>query len=240
MTKQMTSNVIFTKDETYAYRLRNKLTDANIKTEYISNTEGLLFFMFTNTKGVILIDLKYARFLRLITEYCHHPTSRNFCFVFLNDNRHRDVLFDNKLIFVTNYENIIQTMALAQESLDMKERVKRTIPSDFIDGELTKKLAEFQVSTKYVGYDLIKDSIKVLANKPSRDSLCMKEIYEEVGKLHSKDSGNVEKSIRLALKKAQCICPDKFENVFNCKSVSNNALLYYLSEYIKDIYHKAG
>lgn len=196
--------------------------------------------MFTNEKGIIMIDLKYARFLRLITEYCHHATSRNFCFVFLNDNRHRDVQFDNKFIFVTNYENLVQTMTLAHESLIKIERNKQAIPSDFIDVELTKKLAEFQISTKYTGYDLIKDSIKVLANKPSRDFFCMKEVYEEVGKLHSKDIGNVEKSIRLALKKAQCSCPEKFEEVFNTQSVSNNALLYYLLEYIKDSYHKAG
>lgn len=237
MINQATSNIIFTKDEAYAYRLRNKLTDANVKTDYISDTEGLLFFMFTNSKGIILIDLKYARFSRLITEYCNHPSSRNFCFVFLNDNKNREVKFDNKLIFVSNYENLVQTMSLAEQSLEKREKKKSSIPNEYIDLKLNKILAELQISTKYIGYGLIKDSIKILANKPSRDFLCMKEVYADVGKLHSKDASNVEKSIRLALKKAIGASPEVFEKVFNNSNVSNTSLLYYLSEKIKDSFH---
>lgn len=240
MTNQATSNIIFTKDEAYAYKLRTKLNNVNVRADYIRDTEGLLFYMFTNEKGIILIDLKYARFLKLITEYCKHPSSRNFCFVFLNDNRDREVNFDNKLIFVTNYENLVQTVALAHQSLEKIEKRKSSIPKDYIDGELTKRLSEFQISTKYIGYDLIKDSIKILANKPSRDFLCMKSVYEEVAEIHGKEPCNVEKSIRLALKKAQNANPEIFQKTFNSSNISNTALLYYLSEQIKVSFHKAS
>lgn len=239
MTNQEMTNVIFTKDEAYAYKLRNKLTEAKIKAGYVTDTETLLFHMFNNNKGIILIDLKYARFLNIITEYCNHQFSKNFCFVFLNDNRNCEVKFDNKLIFLTNFKNVIQTIELAQESIDRQEKQRFLIPENYVENQVIKMLANLDISTKYAGYDLIKDAIKILVKRPNRDFLSMKQVYQEIGEMHGKDPSNVEKSIRLALKRAEAKSPKRFEELFRNTSVSNTILLYYISENIKNSYHNS-
>ena len=40
------TNLIFTKDGNYAYKLRNKLNRAEFRSDYVSDTEALLYFMF--------------------------------------------------------------------------------------------------------------------------------------------------------------------------------------------------
>ncbi|MGN0960806.1 MAG: sporulation initiation factor Spo0A C-terminal domain-containing protein [Christensenellales bacterium] len=235
-----TTNIIFTRDGNYAYKLRNKLNSIEIKTDYVRDTEALLFFMFKNNKGIIFLDLKYARFLPIIKEYSLHQFSRNFCFIYLTDNKNCEVEFDNKLIFVTDYENVLQTVTLANEALNRREKLRFVIPENFIDNCLIDILSTLNISNKHSGYDLIKDAIKILVNKQTKTLTLMKEVYIELGKMHGKEPANVEKSIRLALNKAEEKNPENFEKVFNNCKISNTVLLNSIAENIKNSYYNSS
>lgn len=235
------SNIIFTKDSNYAYKLRNKLNEANIKTDYVNDAEALLFSMFNNNRGLVFIDLKYARFLTLIKEYSKHQLSRNFCFIYLTDNKNYEVEFDNKLIFVSDYENVLQTAILAIDSLNQREKSKFTVPESYVENSLLNILISLDISTKHTGYELIKDSIKILINKQNKsNSIIMKEVYKEVGLMHSKAPANVEKSIRLALNKALQSNPEAFQNLFKNVKVSNSVILNFIAENIKNSYFNSS
>lgn len=239
MTNTEINNIIFTKDENYAYKLRSKLMNAGVRIEYVGNTETLLYFMFNNTKGIVLIDLKYARFASIIKEYTQHQFSRNFCFIYLTDNRSCEIEYDNKLIFVTNYDNVTQTLALANASMERLEKENFTVPESFIDNCSITMLSTLNISSKHAGYEMIKDAIKILVNKHTKHPIRMKEVYAEIGELRGKEPANVEKCIRLALSKAEDKSPEIFKNIFRNERISNTILLHYIAESIRNSYYNS-
>lgn len=236
MANRETNNIIFTKDENYAYRLRSKLMNADMKLDYIGNAEGLLYYLFNNTKGIILIDLKYARFASIINEYANNQFSRNFCFVYLTDNKSCEIAFDNEITFVANCDNLMQTMSLAYKSLEKREREKFFVPDDFVDEYSIKMLNNLNISPKHAGYEMIKDAIRILVNKDSYHFNNIKEVYEEISISRDKNISNIEKCIRLALSKAEEKEPNVFKNEFNDEHISNSILLTRLAERIRCLY----
>lgn len=234
------SNIIFTKDGNYAYKLRSKLNDANIKIDYVRDAESLLYYIFNNTKGIVLLDLKYARFVTIIKEYSHHQYSRNFCFIFLTDNKNCEVEYDNKMIFVTNYENLLPTFMLASKALEKREELRQSIPDSYIDKYLIEMLRTFKISTKHAGYSLIKDAIKILVNKNRKTNIVIKDVYEEIGQLCGKTPANIEKCIRLALTRAKETAPDTFQEYFKQDRISNAILLNFIAENIRISYYSSA
>ena len=235
--KNEINNIIFTKDGNYAYNLRNKLEGINIKAGYVKDMEALLYFMFKNEKGIIFLDLKYARCLPIIKEYLQHQSSRNYCFICLTDNKSCEVECDNKSIFVADFENIIPVVKLAIKEMEIREKIKFAVPDGYVDCKLSEVLYSLNISSKHLGYELIKDAIKIMLNIHTRPVVFMKDIYQQIADIRGKEPANVEKSIRLALDKAEECNLELYKQLFNNQKVSNTIILNYINETIKNSYY---
>ena len=238
MTNTLEENIIFSIDDNYAYRLRNKLDIAGIKTQYVTETEALLYFMLQHNKGLILIDCKVSNFSNLVKDFSSVKNLKNFSFIYLTDNDDCDVKCDEVMSFKTNFEGILPTVAIASREMNKRHEMLSKIPDGFIDKTLIELLEKLEISSKHIGYIFIKDATKLLINNNDSSYHVLKDIYQELAKLHDKSLANIEKSIRLAISKAEN--SPAFKETFKNIKVSNSVLLKYLAEKIKNLYYNSS
>lgn len=93
----------------------------------------------------------------------------------------------------------------------------------------TEILKDFQISTKYIGYDLIVECVNTILQYEGDDVVYYTYVYPAVASIYHKTPENVEKSIRLAINNAKSIHPELFENrVFGNGKLSNVVFINFL------------
>ena len=71
MSDTQEKGIIFTQDDNYAYRIRSKLKSVGINLEYVRGEQELFDYVLDNNMVVVLIDLKYIQFPKMIYQNHH-------------------------------------------------------------------------------------------------------------------------------------------------------------------------
>ncbi len=224
---------IFTKDMTYAYKMRNKCNSIKINLNYIDNLKQLLFYMMEHDKCILLIDLKYFKFIQLILQFCEYKNKGNIIFVFLNDNFNLNIKIEDENAYKTNYENIKNTFFEIYEKKKI-EYNGQTSPKSNLMENIVDALLKFKISPKHIGYTYLKECLILGLNQENNSLQLNAKVYPYIANKFMTTISNVEKCIRIAIKKAKKNFPEAFDvDVIKNKKVTNRAFLRYLIEKIK-------
>lgn len=228
------SCAILSSDRQYAYNVRNRLAIMGVKVSYIDGVHKLITFLLTKKRGVLLVDGRFAKLIELINEFVSCQRSKNFSFIFLDDNRSVNVVCDNKFTFLSRYENIFESVNNAIASVKYRHSQSRIISEDFIENRTILILKAFRITSNYTGYKFILESVKLLMGCGNKVYSILKDVYRDVGAKFGKGEDNVEKSIRLAIDNSRKKYPQIYKCVFKDDKVSNMTFLNLIIEKIKN------
>lgn len=238
MSDTQEKGIIFTQDDNYAYRIRSKLKSVGINLEYVRGEQELFDYVLDNNRVVVLIDLKCIQFPKLIVEFANQQKTKIFSFLYLTEDD-CEVRINGENVFSSNLNNIIPAFVMARQFLHKGRRLARnSIPDHFIDNYLIQVLNDMEILPKYGGYAFIKEGAKILINTQNWNSVSLKELYCELSKIFNKTDANIEKSIRLAISRAN-VNSVVMNKIFHNKKVSNLMLIKYLVEKINNLYYNS-
>jgi len=215
---------IYTQDNMYAYKLRNKLLQENWSANYLNSLEDLTQYLKYTVNGILFVDAK------INSEYLNSKVIKakeKLIIVLIDDNNLLDKsLFDSEII-ITNLSNILEILPVVQDRYAKKLGVNDLI----ILNKVAEQLSHFSISPKSLGYTYLKECI-VIGFKMESKFLCYKtEVYPIVAREYNVTVGAVEKSIRTAITKASTLFPSLFNSdEFQFGKVTNNQFMNYIIE----------
>ena len=212
---------IFTRDKQYAYNVRNRLGIMGINLEYLSSMQDLLSLVLQNKSGIVLVDARATRLTKFIDQFAHCQCSKNFCFIFLDDNCKVNIECDNKVTYCSRFANILEVMPNALAEVKVKNARKSTMSEAFVDKCIINLFKVFKIMPEHSGYKFLQDCIKLCLGFGGKSYSILKDVYREVGKRYAKSPTNIEKSIRLAIMKSKEKNPQVYKCLFKGEKVSN-------------------
>lgn len=225
--------IILSSNSSYAYKVRLKLNNLGIKAEYKNRYFELLDFIIENDEGLIFIYTKSRTCQKYIEKYTLSKMGKNFTFVFLQDNIEMVINPDNKYLFVSTYENIQDIIPMILLQTNVRKCNLNKISSEKIEKYLSLILKSFNISSNYLGYHYIKDCVHLLNGDGKKDYPTIKEVYKIIGQKYNKLASNIEKSIRICIRKSQSKASDIYSCIFLNGKISNSLFINFLLDKIK-------
>ncbi len=211
----------YTRNEMVAYNVRNKCKTQNIEMEYLSDLGEMLEYLISNKGGVVIIDLKYFKHSKLISEYCNIRNCGKYRFVYLVENENE---FENTCedIEVFSYEEISQLISLLPKILEDLNAKNISNQKNCVSNAITEILESYKISPKHIGFNYLKDCID-LSRKCKTGCLDLsKNIYPNIAKMYNTTEDNVEKNIRIAIKSASLLHPELYDEKTFCDGKVTN------------------
>lgn len=225
---------MFGGDKNYAYNVREKCLAQGIEITYLSTIYNLIAYIINNSAGLIFIDLKYARFVPLLSDYCYKSGRCDFIIVYLDDNKKSFFECQEPYSFVSNIDNLSLLIPKLLNAIKQKQNSALTIPQHMLYEYTTELLRKFRISPKMQGYSYIKKCVDVGIKSDEKFLNFSRNIYPSVADEYKTTVGNVEKSIRDVLDSSISQSPEIFDiHEFQNKNVTNATFLTYLIVNVK-------
>ncbi len=235
----------FTKDRSRAYRLREKcLLDTKNNIEYLSSIAEICKFIFTKTMGVIFIDINnFGSMHILINDFCKSRNKGEFVFVYVCDEQSKSKIEKNH-IQINNVNTFLCDISQMSEYVGKSRDLLKAFREKYLSRNksglknyIISALESFRISPKLIGFDYLIEAIWRYFNYKGTHKSLSADIYPDIAKLFDTTPDNVEKSIRLAIKKANDSHPELFDiDVFkNCKVTSRTFVAYLSDDIVTNI-----
>jgi len=225
---------VYTHDNSYAYKFRNKLSYLECELEYINCLEDLDNYIHEKEMGIIFIDSNCGELESL--EFLIRLHSKNFVFVYIEDVvNSKDESYANCEKIHTTMDNIEHDIFKICELSDQKCNSRNRINSAKIYNSIPEALLAFGLSPKRIGYKYLQDCLELCMNFNKKSFICFKlDIYPQISEIYNVSMGAVEKAIRSSLKEAYSKFPELFNNdSFKLVHPTNNQFINFLIERIK-------
>lgn len=229
--KSVCENVVYyTKNLPNAYEMRNRCKKDNIEVEYLKGIGNLLSFLITKEKGIVILDLKYFKSFKILSEFCIFRNNGEYKFVCLTDDKSK-VKFVDKNVSVYSYEEVSKLQENLPKIIVETNTVCEYNRKALLTNIVTQILENYKISPKHVGFNYLKDCIDI-AIRHKRDVLFLnKDIYPVVAQMYRTTIDNVEKNIRLAIKSASTNHPELYSKDTFCDGkVTNRTFVSHIVE----------
>jgi hypothetical protein len=227
--------IIFSNNRSFAYKLRLKLSDLGIKSEYKDRLSQLLDFVIENTEGMVFVSTKSRRCKEYLEKYASSQAGRNLSFVFFQDDNDLEFNSDNCFSFITTYEKVQDILPTILAKSNTRKYITPTVSPEEIDKYLSIILKSFRVSAKHLGYYYIKDCVQLLSCDCKDDYTSIKDVYKTIAGKYNKLTSSIEKSIRVCISKSYQKANDVYNSIFESEKVSNLTFINFLVEKTKNI-----
>lgn len=226
--------IIFSNNRSFAYKLRLKLNDLGITSEYKYRFSQLLDFVIENNEGMVFVSTKSQRCKEYIEKYASSQAGRNLSFIFFQDDNELDYSSDNCFSFTTTFDKVQDILPNIMAKSNTRKYVTPTVSPEEIDKYLSIVLKSFRVSAQHLGYYYIKDCVQLLSS--SKDNYTsIKEVYKIIAGKYNKLTSSIEKSIRVCINKSYQKANSVYDSVFESEKVSNLSFINFLVEKTKEI-----
>lgn len=227
--------IIFSNNRSFAYKVRLKLSDLGIKSQYKNKFLHLLDFIIENEEGLVIISTKSRLCQKYLERYARSQAGRNISFVFLKNDVEVSVATDNQFSFITTYEQLQEQLPVILAKSSTRKYQTPTILPEQIDKCLTIVLKSFRVSTQHLGYYYVKDCVQLLSGDKKDQFRTIKEVYKIIANKYSKLTSSIEKSIRVCIQKSYKKANDIYDSVFSTEKLSNLSFINFLVEKTKQM-----
>lgn len=227
--------IIFSNNRSFAYKLRLKLNDLGIKTEYKDRFSQLLDFVIENSEGMVFVSTKSKRCKDYIEKYAASQAGRNLSFIFLEDENELEYCSDNCFSFTTSYDKIQEVLPSIFAKSNTRKYITPSVSPEEIDKYLSIVLKSFRVSAQHLGYYYIKDCVQLLSSDNKDDYTSIKDVYKTIATKYNKLTSSIEKSIRVCINKSYQKANDIYDSIFDSEKVSNLSFINFLVEKTKEI-----
>lgn len=223
---------LYTKDENLAYKIRTKYNSDYFDIKYLSDFGNLALYLLSGQGGIVVFDLRCVQFLNLLSAFSHFRNNGEFIFIYLTEDSDQVEINDFNS-FVCNFDEV--------GDLVYRLRLRFFDPSNYKNEEkekyykklIVKILEEYKISPKHKGFDYLKDSISLALKYKQCDLYLNTIIYPQVAKIHNTTTINVEKSIRMAIKRATTLYPEVYnKDVFKDSKVTSRKFVSVIIERI--------
>lgn len=231
----------FTKDRRRAYLLREKcILYAHNNFEYLSSISEICKFIFTKTMGVIFIDVKNLGSLHiLVNDFCKSRNKGEFVFVYVCDEQSKPRIEKNN-IQINNINTFLCDISQMSDYVSKSGDLLKGFREKYLSRNkarfknyIINALESFRISPKLIGFDYLIEAIWRYYNYTGTHKSLSADIYPDIAKLFGTTPDNVEKSIRLAIKKANNSYPKLFDiDVFKDSKVTSRTFVAYISDEI--------
>lgn len=225
---------VYTQDNIFAYKFRNKLSYLECELEYLSNIEELDYYINKKRTGIIFIDsnCEELRYLDFIIK----SNSKTFVFVLIDDSSYEQIgNYANHEIIHTSLGKIEQDIFKICDLFDKKFNSRSRMFSAKIYNSIPEALSAFGLSPKRIGYKYLQQCLEICLNLSNKRFICFKvDIYPQIARIYQVSLSAVEKAIRSSLKEAFEKYPELFNNEnFKLAHPTNNQFINFLIERIK-------
>ena len=227
----------YTKNRMRAYNMRNKCNMRGIDVRYLTDLGDFLDYLISCKKGIIILDLKYFKYSRMISEFCHFRNNGEYKFVYFTEDKDRVIVTDEN-ICVYSYVEVDEFLdKLPQIIVDTNTICEHNRKAN-VSNIITNVLESYKISPKHIGFNYLKDCIDI-ASKNKREMVVLnKYIYPLVAKMYNTTIDNVEKNIRLAIKSASQNHPELYnKNTFCDGKITNRTFVSHVIEEV-DLYEE--
>jgi len=224
--------IILSEDVNYSYNVRNRCSREGVHIGYAQTSDDIILYLMNSNSGIIFIDYKYFSIVsRFFNHYIVSSKGQAYTFVILTDNKELDIDINDK-VFVCDLNNLKYWLP----------KLKRFSCNNYVSNvskvELYKIIITFLelygISPKHIGYSYIKECIALGVESDYCVSNFSSNIYPVVATRFNTCTGNVDKNIRTAIRKAYEHNPKAFsEDDINYKVITNVEFLNYLIEKVK-------
>ncbi len=227
--------IIFSNNRSFAYKLRLKLNDLGLKSEYKDRFSQLLDFVIENNEGMVFVSTKSRRCKEYLEKYASSQAGRNLSFVFFQDDNELLYNSDNSFSFTTTFDKLQDILPNIFAKTNTRKYVTPSISPEEIDKYLSIVLKSFRVSAQHLGYYYIKDCVQLLSSSGRDNYTSIKDVYKTIAGKYNKLTSSIEKSIRVCISKSYQKANNVYDGVFDCEKVSNLTFINFLVEKTKEI-----
>ena len=225
---------LYTKDENLAYKFRTKYNSSSFDIKYLSDFGNLALYLLSGQGGIVVFDLRCVQFLNLLSAFSHFRNNGEFIFIYLTEDNDNLVINDFNS-FVCNYDDVGDLVNNLGLRLFDASNYKNEEKDKYYKKIIVKILEEYKISPKHKGFDYLKDSITLALKYKQKDLYLNTTIYPQVAKIHNTTTTNVEKNIRLAIKRANTLFPEVYNNeVFKDSKVTSRKFVSYIVEKVEN------
>lgn len=229
-------NVAFyTKSITNAYDLRNKCKRNGIDISYLADLDNLIVEIISNPKGVMIIDIKYLRHLRLISSFCQFRNNGEYKFIYLAPSE-KLMSADEEDISIYTYEEMSKLVDNLPQIIDEINNKSDNDKMIFVSNMIAEILESYKISPKYMGFSYLKDCIEIVSQNKFQAKRLNTDVYPIIAKKYNTTVANVEKGIRITIKQASISHPELYgKDTFCCGKITNRKFVTHIVEEI-DLY----
>lgn len=227
--------IIFSNNRSFAYKLRLKLNDLGIRSEYKHRFSQLLDFVIENSEGMVFVSTKSRRCIEYLEKYASSQAGRNLSFVFLKDENKLEYNSDNCYSFTTTLYKLQDVLPTIFAKSNTRKYVTPTVSPEEIDKYLSIILKSFRVSAQHLGYYYIKDCVQLLSSDSRDNYTSIKDVYKTIASKYNKLTSSIEKSIRVCINKSYQKANSVYDSVFEDEKISNLTFINFLVEKTKEI-----
>ena len=232
VTDNNVDGIIFSKDVNYSYNVRNKCSEQRVYIDYASSLKDLILYLIRHDSGFVFIDYKYFSHISVFTEYICSEKSSNFTFIMLTDNKVIDCVLENKF-YISNL-NSLTDLVFRLKCINGADNSLFNLSKGEIYKNIITYLERYGISPKHIGYSYIKECVAIGVENTSGILNYSNNIYPIIATRYHTCTGNVDKNIRTAIKKAYEHNPTIFEDddITN-RALTNAGFLNYIIEKVK-------
>lgn len=224
--------VIFSDDITFAYNVRNVCSESGVYLDYSQTGEDLILYVIRNKGGLIFIDHKRFSYMDILKEYLNSEKSKNFTFIIITDSTDIDFEITEKA-YITNFENIREVLPKIKYLNSFYKDITSISKSE-IYKNIIGVLELYGISPKHIGYLYIKECVALGVESNTGVLNFSINIYPIIASKFNTCTGNVDKNIRTAIKKAYENNPKLFDIDDVChRAITNAGFLNYIIEKVK-------
>lgn len=224
--------IIFSKDVNFAYTIRNKCSELGVYLDYSPTTQDILRYYFDSKGGFIFIDYKSFDYMSLLQSCLNSEKIHNYNVILLTDNKEIDVEVDDRL-YVSNLKNIGE-LVLKLKYLNSHESDVTAVSKNEIYKNIILFLEKYGISPKHIGYSYIKECVAFCVESNDCVLNFSINVYPIIASRFHTCSGNVDKNIRTAIKKAYEKNPQLFDVEDIChRAITNAGFLNHIIEKVK-------
>lgn len=223
--------IIFSKDINFLYNVRNKCSEAGIFLNYSQTVEDYILYLVGSDGGIILIDYKYFDDIKFLLNYYCSYKCQNFTFVYITEDKIDIDLGKNS--YIINLDELKELLPKLKYLSYAQNHSSHMSKSDIYKNTIDF-LEMYGISPKHAGYSYIKECVALGVENNSGILNFSNNIYPIIATKYNTCTGNVDKNIRTAIKKAYENNPKLFElDDVNHKSITNAGFLNYIIEKVK-------
>jgi len=219
-----TTGIVFSSNENMTYRLREKCKSVGLDTSYTTSLNDLIAYCVSSKSEVVLIDTECDIYNDLIKTVLQHIESNNL-YLFVSNIEVDGI--DNKKTFVCAYDELDDTLPMLMLKPDI-DTFSSKIPEELAYKYATELLLNFKFSPTKQGYAYMLQCIMLGIKYDNIHINLAKDIYLEVATKNNTTVANVEKAIRMSIKKAIQLNPEVFVvDGLSGKKITNATLINY-------------